>query len=912
MIVGDHAGVQDYLAKLPFHGPEGRLLEEALGSSVSSLSIAYSSAVRGWPVIEETLPVKYQNTSIFGASAFDLERARTASLSSHPSFAVILKECFPFLEQDIARTNPKKIVALGTTVVNALFPYEKGSSLSSLQMKNLTYKGIPVITLSAPTSVLRNPSSKDGWIKQFRESVLGVKEHVTKNQGNTVLLTNYQQTSEYLDYLINYSGDVAVDTETTNLNKRYGNKLLTVQFATKGDEGVVIPFYHSETPFSPVELEELKVKFRTLLAGSVKIHNWVCHNAKFENSIFRQTFDTPIRSAPIFDTQIGAFLLDENRGTRYGEFKYSPYSLKQLSLDYNKFDGYDKGALKAREEGSMADLSLAELAAYGAMDAYQTLLLKQNQIVEAKRQKYAKQLIDLMSYLYNPIIELFSEIEWNGSPVNADYLKFLYRKEESPIRKAIKTIEEGIKKDPKVKNANQKLLHRQAFGNTNENKTSVKPLFQDPWIFSFAKKNHPQTLFFEVLGLPVGRRADGGTFSVDDEWQQKHKSHPLVAQFSDWVLYRKMEDSFVSKMYERIDPTGPHLDTKVDAKLRPDFFIASVVTGRIACKNPNLQACPRAENEAKKAVKDIFQAMPGYVMVQFDFKANEMRWVGIVAQDKAMGDNFHSGYQANLDFRANPTEDNKKKAEIYGDVHRQNASKAFGIHIEKVTKDQRQKAKGCSFGVLYDSSVKSVAELYGMELEQCQEMFDTFYRTHPNILAWKNTMKRSAQERGYVETPHGRRRRFPIFDLFRDKYGRFNRDLLPRDFRSSVEDALRQSSNAPIQGIASDAAMIGAYLFLQEIRKNNKPWFIQNAVHDSMVFQCPLEDLEEAMLTAEKSLTTQAMEYMQLAWNINFNLPIEVDGEAGLKWGEMEKWDGTLQNLTELKTKLTTEAYLNK
>jgi hypothetical protein len=106
--------------------------------------------------------------------------------------------------------------------------------------------------------------------------------------------------------------------------------------------------------------------------------------------------------------------------------------------------------------------------------------------------------------------------------------------------------------------------------------------------------------------------------------------------------------------------------------------------------------------------------------------------------------------------------------------------------------------------------------------------------------------------------------------------------------------------------------MCGAALFAQYIREHNKPWVICNAVHDSCVFQVPMHpdnELDIALDTAEYWFTTGVMEYMEQKFNINFNLPLEIDFDIGLVWGDMIKWNFSKEELAEIKLKLTNKPY---
>lgn len=903
LFIGDAATREDMYNYSPFSGLEGELLQSSIKEITPDKSIAYTYLVRGWPVDQSSVPSYLQYQQLYTAPKHKLDSVKSKNLITHPDGYNAIAQCWEFLIQDIERLNPKNLVVLGNSVLAALFPRES-RSITRLETETLYFHNVPTKFLSSPSAIVRNPSSADHWKKQLKFILTGERAKLDTAVAKTRLITDINEAIEYIEYLINFEGEVAVDTETRNLNKRYGNKLGTIQFATNGDEGVVIPYLHPETPFSPEEIKILDKHLYRLFSGEipVKILHWICHNAKFENHILRNSVGTSILSAPIFDTQIGAFLLDENRVFRAADFKYGIYTLKQLAYDYLNYDGYNKDILSQRDEGNLFDLPLEQLAEYGSMDSWVTWRLKQalynHPTMGAKVQNFAAELTNLMYNLYSPEIQLFTDIECNGSPVSRQHLRKLLSRTESPLLKHINSIEDSLQEDPHAQRANDLLLDQ-----NSPPGMKIMPLGKKPWIFDFSKKGHPQKLFFEVKGLTPIKYGKSGAGSVDNEWQTANEHDNLVKLYSEWSLMRKMYDSFAKQIYEYVDPTRDHVDCNTDSRLRPNFLLSSVVTGRVACRNPNLQAIPRAENDAKKSIKNIFQALPDHGMVQLDFKANEIRWVGLLAQDHTLAANIRKGKEALDEYRKNPTPEQLHKAELLGDIHRQNAAQMFDTPIDDVTKIQRQAAKSLIFGILYDSSEWAIAQKLDKTEDEVKILFSQFYNKFTSVAAWKREMKVFAQKYGYVQAPQGRRRRFPIFDFYRVN-GIYMPHLVPRDQRSAINESLRQASNAPVQGIASDAAMIGAFLFANYIRENKKPWIIQNAVHDSCIFQVPLDELEEALKAAEKCFADDLMDYMNKVFDINFILPLECEFEIGLKWGELEKWNFSGPELATIKEKL--------
>ena len=336
----------------------------------------------------------------------------------------------------------------------------------------------------------------------------------------------------------------------------------------------------------------------------------------------------------------------------------------------------------------------------------------------------------------------------------------------------------------------------------------------------------------------------------------------------------------------------------------PNFNIIGTVTGRTSCNDPNLQNIPRSDSPAKKAIKNIFSSLPKHYLVQMDYKANEIRWVGILAQDDNLAKALWQGKHIMDEYRLNPNEDLIAKAEIYGDIHKQTASMVFNKPLEEVTKNERQISKSVIFAILYGSTITAVAQKMNVTSQEVEKWFKQFYTRFPKIEAWKHKTEEMAKHVGFVETANGRRRRFPIFNLFKDQNGYFSDNNVPSDYRSIINGSLRQCVNSPIQGIASDYGMCGAALFSRYIREQNKSWKICNAVHDSCVFQVPYNELEDALEQAEYWFTTGITEYMADIFEINFNLPLEVDFEIGLSWGSLQKWNFSKQELDAIKAKL--------
>lgn len=707
-------------------------------------------------------------------------------------------------------------------------------------------------------------------------------------KGQYKLLLNYNEAMEYLEWLSRYDGFISVDTETENLNRVARNRLATLQFATDAQMGYVIPYQHRETPFSPQELEGLSKKITSLFKDPIPAAGWIGHNLKFEHTVFWQHFGTRIKSADCWDTQAMAFLMDETRSERKADVPrgMGMYTLKILSWDLLNFSHYNEGILKVREEGNLFDLPLDQLADYGAMDAYVTFALKEKIEELAAEQGYLKQLIKLTKNYYGPASHLIAHVEKVGFKTNLSRVREL-ASTRGPFQTRLDELENKMKELLAFKQANVEIAKLKNGG------SAKGVLAKVPWVLDLSKKNQRHMIFFKILKLdPVSWSDKTGEPAIDDEFFEAYREEfPEVELFAQYVETEKMLDTFINKTLQRIDPETGDADCKIDQRIRPSFHISRLVTGRWAVTNPNLQQIPKPEEvvedgmlAVRKAVKDLFTIDPGYGLIQVDYKVNEVRWAAILAKDPVLAKKFNDA--ARLISAAQLAEDPKllKEAEFSEDIHRQTATDMFNCTLAEVTKTQRSAAKGVTFGILFQQSAKALALILNCSEEQAEKYIEMYFEKMVGVARLIADLKESAETRGYVEAPHGRRRRFWAFFLPKSWRGR----------NKHVSRNKRQSVNSPIQGIASDAAMIGGgYSALEFIEQNNLDWKIVNLVHDSAIFQIPTDQIAQACLKMQELFVEGAMKRMT-ALGVDFNLPLGIDVEVGIEWGSLEKWNGTV------------------
>jgi DNA polymerase-1 len=180
----------------------------------------------------------------------------------------------------------------------------------------------------------------------------------------------------------------------------------------------------------------------------------------------------------------------------------------------------------------------------------------------------------------------------------------------------------------------------------------------------------------------------------------------------------------------------------------------------------------------------------------------------------------------------------------------------------------RYKAKAVGFGLLYGKATFSLANEWGVSVEEAQAVVDAIMGNSPEVAAWIESQHRFAYANGYVNT---------VID------GKPARWLPVYEARSPVESERRQGQrravNAPIQGSAADFMMRSLVATVDWLESDNVPAKIVATVHDSMLIE-----VEDAWAEDVARTTLSIMEQ----WDMG-PVPLKADIEVGRSWGTLKK-----------------------
>ncbi len=360
---------------------------------------------------------------------------------------------------------------------------------------------------------------------------------------------------------------------------------------------------------------------------------------------------------------------------------------------------------------------------------------------------------------------------------------------------------------------------------------------------------------YKDLELPVLKTTAKYQEAADDEamilladWCRENKPEivklfELVQEYRKWG---KLKSTYIDGYLEYINSeTG---------RIHPDIFPLGTDTGRFACRNPNLQNCPRKDNDPI-GVRKFIKASDGNILLSLDFSQIELRVGAFYCRDSKMLETYYTG----------------------GDIHAQTTSVIYRIPFEQAVnknekqyKERRTIAKNCNFGTFFGLFPKGLQKTLKFKaglnttLSECEQIISNLKSGYPMLSKWQEEVKKISAIRKYTETYLGRRRYLP--DINSCDWGK-------KSF------AQRCALNTPIQGTAAEILKLAIARILEDLqdRKWIKPLL---QIHDELVFEVPRERAKEAALLIKKSMEALPFDC--------FDVPIVAEAALGENFGDMK------------------------
>jgi len=339
-------------------------------------------------------------------------------------------------------------------------------------------------------------------------------------------------------------------------------------------------------------------------------------------------------------------------------------------------------------------------------------------------------------------------------------------------------------------------------------------------------------ILFEELKMPRGKKTKTGYSVSADVIDSLRGKHPMIDHLLEYRQLTKLKSTYVDGLLALVDP--------VSGRVHTSFNQAVASSGRLSSSNPNLQNIP-IRTEVGRQIRRAFIADPSYVLLTADYSQFELRILAHITHEPRLVEAFSNDE----------------------DIHTIIAATLFNVPISEVTKDQRRLAKTVVYATLYGQSAFGLANITGMSNAEAAAFIKRYHETFPSIKGYVDRTLHQARTQGYVNTLYGRKRFLP--DLL----------SLPTNERQAVE---REAINMPIQGANADLIKIAMIRLQHAIEEQHLKTRMILQVHDELVFEVPVEELERA-----KRLVKRIMEGVA-----NLDVPIRVELKVGKNWYEAE------------------------
>jgi DNA polymerase-1 len=634
----------------------------------------------------------------------------------------------------------------------------------------------------------------------------------------------------------------AYDTETNGLAWWRGDHICGAAFATRPTGGNIEAFYipyrhvtgqHQITPDHVIAFQK-----QFLEDPSYEV---IAHNIKFDEHMARQ--DGLTIQGPRVDTMIEARLFHEDRSaglksrliTDLGDPNAQLYA-DMLDLDIvrmSKALGMNKTAYLKEFGYSGLDIWLA--GQYASYDVVGTWKLHEFYEDAGVRAYYSKspRMVPGREFrgIYDiemKLTEVLCDVERVGVPLDIDRLHQLYA---------------------------FLLKEREIAEGTFFKETGLE-------YFNLGSDDELRDRLLGFFKVPLQKTTKSGALAVDSEVLGKAaQAFPVLNHVLRWKEVDKKISTYTLSLLGYCDENGV---------LHGNFQQVGTNTGRLACRDPNLQNQPSDDSSRKKAnngvdpesVKQIFgiqrhpndpihflfhRGKPGMAYrLYVDYSQIELRVLGHYSQDHRMCQTYRDG----------------------GDIHDAVENAVFGTGKNTPEGDiNRRKAKVINFGLSYCMTPQGFArQIPEVTEEEAQMYFDEYNKKFPRVGAFRQEFW------SYIRMNACQ---------FQNMFGRTRHiAAIVSVINSERRRAERQAIATLIQGTAAELtkeSMVRIYEWLNEEGLSSKQVL---TVHDEVQLDGPMEEFAYVARGVIKIMTDFP----------DFSVPVEVGTEWSVtNWAEKKE-----------------------
>jgi DNA polymerase-1 len=354
--------------------------------------------------------------------------------------------------------------------------------------------------------------------------------------------------------------------------------------------------------------------------------------------------------------------------------------------------------------------------------------------------------------------------------------------------------------------------------------------------FRFNPMSYQQVahILFDILGYKQAnpkyfpkRSTSVQAMKEISKYQPQITNEPIMLAVFEYRRINKMLGTYVKPMGSWMDVAG---------RIHPSYKIHAAETGRLSAEKPPIQTLPRAGRDrfGDMIRASVIAGPPHSVtgrkrkLVFADYSQAELRVAAHFTQDPFLLAVYRQGR----------------------DLHSEAAKRLFG---DNYTKEQRVYCKNFNFAWFYGGNEYSFANQVNLPIEEAAALVREYERLMPVATKWRKDQMARAVRQGFVDTPFGRRRRFPLIT------------------KETLQDVERASINMPIQSTASDLNLLTAVEMVRLKRK------VVLSMHDATCVECWEDQVDDVSAELSRVMIGLGDKYIP-------TVPWVVEVDVGDRW----------------------------
>lgn len=742
-----------------------------------------------------------------------------------------VKKCKNYLDAEIEAVKPKYILALGN---EALLALTGKSGITKYRGRPFDHQsGAKVLGTVSPSAVNRNPGQRPAYLADLRFFAQVAKGKSAGTRVPNYLYVDNKEKLKKLREVLKRAAELNFDIETTGEWYKPDGHIVSLSGTCEviSDEGTLkvfifaIPLYHPQSPWRSI-YKKVLAYLKDSLESIPKV---IAHNSSFD---CKWMIHNGIYMMPTFDTMLAIHLLDENvqKGLK-------PQAQARL--------GVAPWGIDTRE---LLKQPLQDIIPYNVLDTWYMYKIRKQLKKELEAQP---RLLRIFMKLTMPAQRDLILSEMRG--IWIDVARLNERKPQA--ERNLQEVEQQIMMAADLQCEANPLGLAPTDPDWPKDKGKPRPMNFNASIFA-------RWMLFDWCGLPVlerGKTKDDGSpgdpSMAEGVLMALKGKHPVIEPMLDRVTKQKHLSSFFNPYTELYDD---------EHRIHTNFKLAGTVTGRLSSgksdpdkvsgsrgkmRGVNLQQVPR-----DPFIRGLFGAPPGWTFVEADYSQIELRIAAFMADETNMKHIYAVG----------------------GDIHLATAARVTGLPESQVTKEIRKRVgKPVNFGFLYGMGwrkfIQTAFENYGSQFseEEAQAARRAYFDLFPKLLPWHARQRRLVNEYGRVQSPLGRIRHLP--DIYSPEEG-------------VQREAERQAINSPVQGFASDLAVLSMIHINRRFRARNLPAHCLGLVHDAVNYEIRNDALCEALPIIKD--TMEDMSIVRKEFGVVVDIPIIADLAVGQHWGD--------------------------